>query len=277
VPIEVGREPPKSNKKGYVKPNYKDKKGRIVNPRSIKQKDPIGDKEAFIDMGLNNLFAVTISDGSAMLIKGGTIKSEYYWWKREIATYQAVRYMLKNAGIPTWKEYHEKYLKAMYKRDERLRHLYITAIRFLADELHKRGVRKLYIGYPIMLSQNNGNEYNTNIWWYRKIVLWIVDIFMEYGIEVEIVLEDYTSKECSICRIRHKNGRKHRGLYECKKTGKKINSDINAALNIARRLGHRIRIARKIESYLVTHNGVKPLIPLQRANTRDPEIRNPTP
>jgi hypothetical protein len=51
----------------------------------------------------------------------------------------------------------------MYKRDERLRHLYITAIRLLADELYRRGVRKLYIGYPIMLSQNNGNEYNTNI------------------------------------------------------------------------------------------------------------------
>jgi hypothetical protein len=58
-----------------------------VNPRSIKQKDPIEDKEAFIDMDLNNLFAVVISDGSALLVKGGTIKSEYYWWKREIATY----------------------------------------------------------------------------------------------------------------------------------------------------------------------------------------------
>jgi hypothetical protein len=34
----------------------------------------------------------------------------------------------------------------MYKRDERLRHLYITAIRFLADKLYDRGVRKLYIG-----------------------------------------------------------------------------------------------------------------------------------
>jgi putative transposase len=76
----------------------------------------------------------------------------------------------------------EKYLKALYKRVERLRHLYITAIRFPADELHRRGVKKLYIGYPIMLSQDNGNEYNTNIWWFRKIVLWIVDIFMEYGI-----------------------------------------------------------------------------------------------
>jgi putative transposase len=275
VPIEVGVEPPKSNKRSYVKPDYKDKKGRIVNPKSIKQKDPIGDKEAFMDMGLNNLFAAVISDGSVMLIKGGSIKSEYYWWKREIATYQSIRDVLRRLGISTWIYYHEKYLDAMYKRDERLRHLYITAIRFLADELHRRGVKKLYIGYPIMLSQNNGNEYNTNIWWFRKIVLWIVDVFMEYGIEVEIVPEDYTSRECSICGIRHKNGRKHRGLYICSKTGKKINADINAALNIARRLGYRIKIAKKIESYHVTHNGIKSLIPHQRANTRDPSIENP--
>jgi putative transposase len=275
VPKEVGVEPPKSNKRGYVKLNYKDKKGRIVNPRFIKQRDPIGDREAFIDMGLNNLFAVTISDGSAMLIKGGTIKYEYYWWKREIAAYQAIRDLLRNAGISTWREYHEKYLKTMYKRVERLRHLYITATKFLADKLYNRGVRKPYIGYPIMLSQDNGNEYNTNIWRFRKIVLWIVDIFMEYGIEVEIVPEDYTSKECSICGNKHKNGRIYRGLYMCRKAGKKINADINAALNIARRLGYRIRISRKIESYLVTHDGVKPLIPLQGANTRDPSIETP--
>jgi putative transposase len=99
-----------------------------------------------------------------------------------------------------------------------------------------------------MLSQNNGNEYNTNIWWYRKIVLWIVDVFREYCIEVELVPEDYTSKECSICETKHRNGRIYRGLYECKKAGKKINADVNAALNIARKLGHRMRIARKIES-----------------------------
>ena len=68
---------------------------------------------------------------------------------------------------------------------------------------------------------------------------------------------------------------KYRGLYECKKTGKKINADINAALNIARRLGYRIEISRKIESYLVTHSGVKPLNPLQGANTQDPGIETP--
>jgi putative transposase len=160
----------------------------------------------------------------------------------------------------------------MHTRDERLRHLYRTSIKFLADELYRRGVRKLYIGYPIMLSQNNGNWYSTNMWWFRKIVLWMVDVFREYGIDVELLPEDYISKECSICGIRHKNRRIYRGLYICRKTKKKINADINAALNIARRLGHRIRIKRNIESYMVTYNGVKPLNPRQRANTLDPSI-----
>ena len=156
-----------------------------MNPRSIKQRDPIGDEKAFMDMGLNNLFAVVTTNGYVLLVKGGSIKSEYYWWKREISTYQAVRDLLRNAGPPTWILYHERYLEAMHTGDERLRHLYLTSIRFLAENLWSRGVRKLYIGYPVMLSQSNGNEYNTNIWWYRKIVLWIVDVFREYGIEVK--------------------------------------------------------------------------------------------
>jgi hypothetical protein len=56
--------------------------------------------------------------------------------------------------------------------------------------------------------------------------------------------------------------------YTCViKTGRKIKADIDATLGIARKLGHRIEMARKIESCLVTHNGVKPLIPRQGADT----------
>jgi len=32
---------------------------------------------------------------------------------------------------------------------------------------------------------------------FRKIVLWIVDIFMEYGIDVNIAPEEYTIRICS--------------------------------------------------------------------------------
>jgi hypothetical protein len=32
-----------------------------------------------MDMELNSLFAIVTTNGSALLVKGGTIKSEYYW------------------------------------------------------------------------------------------------------------------------------------------------------------------------------------------------------
>jgi putative transposase len=42
IPIEVGVDPARSNKKGYVKPIHveEEKKRRIINPKSIKQRDP---------------------------------------------------------------------------------------------------------------------------------------------------------------------------------------------------------------------------------------------
>jgi len=105
---------------------------------------------------------------AAILIKGSAIKAEYYWWKREVKTYQAIRDWLSNRGFNTWRRYHAYYLHAIYKRRERLRHYYRTAIRFLARTMHGMGVNEVFIGYPYMLSQNNGNEYNANIWWFSK-------------------------------------------------------------------------------------------------------------
>jgi transposase len=163
----------------------------------------------------------------------------------------------------------EKRIHILIRSD---RYHYITATRFLAGELYNRGVRKLYIGYPYMLSHDNGNEYNTNTWWFRKIVLWIVDIFMEYGIDVELVLEEYTSQICSMCENKHKKGRIYRGLYVCRKTGEKINIDIDAAINIARRLGYRMRIKRKIKGRMVAYNSVKRITPAWSGYARDHAI-----
>jgi len=101
---------------------------------------------------------------------------------------------------------------------------------------------------------------------WRHWVLSRVIAFRGYGIEVEIILEHYTSKERSICCEVHEK-RVHRGLYICNTAGGKINADVNAALNIARRIGYEIGVMRDIESYLVIHNGVKPLIPNRRGRT----------
>jgi len=262
IPIEVGEDPPKSNPRGYVK--------GIVD--GIKRCEPRGGEVAFIDMGLNNLFAVVMTGGEAMLVKGGVVKSEYYWWKSEERNAQATRDLLRNSGLEVWRKFHHRYLRVLFKGGERLRHLYRTAVRFLARELYERSVRRVYLGYPFMITQNNGNEYNTNIWWFRKVTQWLYDVLKEYGIELFIVFEDNTSRECSICHVVHEGARMCRGLYVCSVSGRRMNADLNAAVNIAYRVGYVVSV-KKVESFVVTHNGVKPVTPHQRGIARDPAVK----
>jgi len=264
IPVEVGAKPPKSNPKGYIK-------GELDR---IKQREPKGDEVAFIDMGLNNLFAVVTTAGDAVIVKGGAIKAEYFRGKGEARTLKSVRDTLRKHNVVTWGEYHHRYLRAIFKTNERLRHLYRTAVRFLAEWLYERGVKRVYMGYPYMITQGNGNEYNNNIWWYRKLALWLYDTLQEYGIELLLTPEFKTSVECSICHVEHDGARVHRGLYICERTGRKLNADLNAASNIAYRAGYKITI-KKIESYKVTHNGVKPVTPTRRGAAQDPSIKNP--
>jgi putative transposase len=266
VPIEVGAKPAKTNPRGYVKGIYE----------KIQIEKPKGSNKAFIDIGLNNLFAVVFNHTDvAILIKGSAIKAEYYWWKREVKTYQAIRDWLRNRGFNAWRKYHAYYLHAEYKQHERLRHYYRTAIRFLAKTLHGMGVNEVFIGYPYMLSQDDGNEYNVNIWWFSKVINWLGDVLEEYGIKLHVVNEHGTSRQCSICNANHENGRVKRGLYICPVTGIKINADLNAARNIAKRAGYEVPIPKKILSYIVTTNGVKPLTPKEGVTIETPKI-NPT-
>jgi putative transposase len=266
VPIEVGAKPAKTNPKGYVRGVYE--KVQIENPR--------GNNKAFIDVGLNNLFAVVFNHTDvAILIKGSSIKAEYYYWKREVKTYQAIRDWLRNRGFNAWRRCHMFYLHAEYKQHERLRHYYRTAIRFLAKTLWQMGVDEVFIGYPYLVGQDNGNEYNTNIWWFNKIINWLGDVLEEYGIKLHVVNEYGTSRQCSICSMKHENGRVKRGLYLCPVTGIKINADLNAARNIAKRVGYEVPIPSKILSYIVTTNGVKPLTPKEGVTTKTPTVKTP--
>jgi putative transposase len=264
VPITVGEKPARSNPRGYVRGVYE--KIQIEKPR--------GGNKAFIDIGLNNLFAVVFNHTDvAILIKGSTIKAEYYWWKREIKTYQSIRDWLKNHGFESWKKYHAFYLHAVFKRRERLRHYYRTAIRFLAKTLWQMGIDEVFIGYPYLVSQDNGNEFNTNIWWFNKITRWLGEVLQEYGIKLNVVNEYGTSKQCSICNVEHEKGRVKRGLYVCELTGIKINADLNAARNIAKKVGYKTPTPKKILSFIVTTNGVKPITPREGVTPETPKIK----
>lgn len=114
------------------------------------------------------------------------------------------------------------------------------------------------MGYPYNVSHENDSEYNANVWWFRKIVKWFSEVLEEYGVRLYLIGEDYMSMECSVCGVVHESGRVFRGLYVCSATGVKVNADLNASLNIARRVGYLVRLER-ILSHFVAHNGVFPI------------------
>ena len=59
-----------------------------------------------------------------------------------------------------------------------------------------------------------------------------------HGIRLTLIDERNTSSYCPICGVRGR--RMYRGLFYCKRCGKKMNADVVGALNIARKCGVKI-------------------------------------
>ena len=66
------------------------------------------------------------------------------------------------------------------------------------------------------------------------------------GIRFEKVSERDTSKTCSVCGVKRKANRKHRGLYMWKICGTKLNADVNGARNILKKYLQEKTISKSI-------------------------------
>jgi len=82
---------------------------------------------------------------------------------------QSLRDILRNLGLDAWIKYHMLMQRAEAKYHRKLGHLYRRAIRSLAEMLRELGVSEVYMGYPMYISQDRGNGYNADIWWFRRI------------------------------------------------------------------------------------------------------------
>ena len=112
-----------------------------------------------------------------------------------------------------------------------------SMLRNLYDRLEAHGVTDLIIGDLKHIRDNAnhgklGNRKLHNFWPFVQIRQRIRELGEEYGIRVRFKSERGTSKHCSLCGERHKNGRKRRGLYHCKTHNLFMNADVNGAYNI---------------------------------------------
>ena len=198
--------------------------------------NPLGDRIAGVDIGINNLLAVYVEDGSALLASGRPLKSTSFYWREKIADYQST---LNRYGLRT-----SRRLRRTYKKWRRQIRNYINwAVRNTMEWLYWRGVSKVLVGYPKHIAQNSdkGSKINfevVHIWTYGYLLMRIAEVGEEYGIKVELVSEENTSTTCPLCKAKNQDHRRvYRGLFKCYKHNTVFNADMVGAYNILLRIG----------------------------------------
>lgn len=201
-----------------------------------------------IDLGVDNLAAITTSNGDTLLVKGRFIKSKNQWINKKIAK------NLKGQTIGTTnKAISSKALNSLYKRRQF----------FIEDVLHKvakkvvlwcvdKNVSTIIIGKNKGWKQeiNIGKTNNQNFTQipHALLINYIKAVASKFGIAVVETDESYTSKasfldrdilpvykkEANITYL-FSGSRVKRGLYK-DNLGRIINADLNGAGNIMRKI-----------------------------------------
>ncbi|MGB9734487.1 MAG: RNA-guided endonuclease InsQ/TnpB family protein [Conexivisphaera sp.] len=251
--------------------------------RSIEVARPKGDEVAGIDLGVNIIASVVVSDGAWLLYRGARLKEDYFYFEGRIARLESEAAHAKAGGdeVKYYKLWAEvRRLKR--KWTARRLHLYRNLASHLIHELWERGVSTVYVGYPHEIAQERGNKYSVNIWAYRELVERIEAKAREYGISVYEVFERGTSSHCAYHGA--KVSRNPRGVVTCPVGDHRLHSDLNGALNMLRR-GSGVLVQGKGNlkplSFIVDHNGVVPtptnqdrnsIAPTKGSNAQNPGI-----
>ncbi len=197
----------------------------VSKPR--KNKKVSGDKVCAIDIGLNNLCAITLDQNRPILVNGRIVKSINQWYNKRPC---------KNR---------------LRKRYFRLENYFHHVSKMIVELCLKEGIGRIIIG------KNNGWKNGINIGRKNNQAFCFVPIYLllekiKYkaalaGIEVVFTEEAYTSKasffdndplpeyDADKAPPEFSGKRRHRGLY-VSQDGFAVNADVNGSLNIGRKV-----------------------------------------
>ncbi|MGC9209098.1 MAG: transposase, partial [Nitrososphaeria archaeon] len=243
IPVEVGVEAKRNVVKGERK--------------EIQRERPKGNKSASIDLGINILASVIVSDGTWLLYRGSRAKEDFFYMQRTISEIRSLEDKAKNLRLKEWSEELRLERRRLEgKLNRRIAHLYRTLASHLIEKLWSLGVSEIYLGYPYEIAQEKGNKLTENLWSYRELMDAIELEAQEYGIKVYEVIEHSTSRLCAYHAV--EVTRSPRGVVKCP-LGHRLHSDLNGALNILRKAaGLMVRSVARPLSYIVMHSGVSP-------------------
>jgi len=211
-----------------------------VRVRLERERD--GGLKAGIDLGREVVAAVAVEDGTALLYRGGPLKSDYYYFERKIAAIDRALTDPKSEEMDRAvlkEERRRLYDKRRRRRDQ----LFANVAAHMARELASRGVTVAFVGYPKNIARDRAGKGNTNFWSYRRLLQRLATTLENRGIALLAVPEDSTSRLCA----RHGCGvtRGPRGLVRCER-GHTMHSDANAAMNILLRGASALKLEVKV-------------------------------
>lgn len=206
-----------------------------IELKEVKSKNIIG-----IDLGLNNFATITNNIGlKPIVINGKGVKSYNQYWNKQIAKYKS---LAKTNNKLDWTKRLEKLTLKRYNKIDYFMH---CASKYVIDYCIENDIDTIIIGHNKEWKQES-NLYKTINQGFVQIPY---DLFInklkykceDIGIKVIETEESYTSgtsfldNEEPIKENYNKKRRIHRGLFKSN-TGKLINSDVNGAYQIIKKV-----------------------------------------
>ena len=255
---------------------YNDFELKLVFEKDPKPKLKKTDVVASVDLGVNNIVAITTNKGQSLLVKDKSLKSINQFANKEIARIHSAQTTLKsNSKIVSSKQL----MKIYQKRHRRIEHfMYCTASIVLKFCL-ENNVSKLVIGknkdWKQEIKLKKKDKQNFIHIPFNSLIFKIKEKLSCYGIEVLEQEESYTSKASALdfdklpvynekaANVEFSGRRIKRGLYKTKE-GILVNADLNGSLNIMRKAFPKIEFETTNLRYLQNPKIIKNIMNSQR-------------
>ena len=198
-----------------------------------------------IDLGVNNLATCVTSTGESFIIDGRKLKSINQWHNKELARLSRIK---DKQGIKGWTN--RQYLITR-KRNNRVQDYVYCAAKKIVDYCIKNSIGNVVVGYNDGFQDNPDlgrvNNQNFVMIPFGKFKSRLEYLCKQHGINYVEQEESYTSKASFFdndempkwnpvnpIKATFSGKRVKRGFYQTK-SGKFVNADVNAALNILRK------------------------------------------
>jgi putative transposase len=192
---------------------------------------------AGVDLGEVNIAAVATEAGDALVVCGRALRSAKRLRNKRHAGLTSLIAHCK-PGSKRQRRLMKSKAKASVKLQRQQRDILHKASRQVVEFCQANDVRKIAVGdvRNIQDGVNLGRKIDQKVsqWPHGQFVQYLTYKARQYGMEVEEIPEDFSTRTCSFCVMKKKYAPRGR-VYTCPRCGAVIHRDVNGASNICSR------------------------------------------